>query len=41
MKDKLKIAVHHIEVNRETMNDKAALDLFIKAIKKIIAEADV
>ncbi|MFC8150419.1 hypothetical protein ACFUP3_12000 [Bacillus paralicheniformis] len=41
MEDKLKITVHHIEVNRETMSDKAALDLFIKAIKKIIAEADV
>ncbi|WP_263315955.1 hypothetical protein [Bacillus swezeyi] len=41
MKNKLKIAVRHIEVNRETMSDKAALDLFIKAIKKIIAEADV
>lgn len=34
MKDKLKIAVHHIEVNRETMSDKAALDLFIKESRK-------
>ncbi|MFT0803319.1 hypothetical protein VSK91_22075 [Bacillus swezeyi] len=41
MKNKLKIAVHHIEVNRETMSDKAALDLLIKAVKKIAAEADV
>ncbi|WP_302052523.1 hypothetical protein [Bacillus licheniformis] len=41
MKDKLKIAVHHIEVNRDEMGEKKVLDLLIKAIKKIAAEADV
>ncbi|WP_269769336.1 hypothetical protein [Bacillus glycinifermentans] len=41
MKNELKTAVRYIEANRETMSDKEALELLIKAIKKIAAEAVV
>lgn len=41
MKNKLKNAVHYIEANRDEMGDKKALDLLIKALKKIAAEAFV
>ncbi|MED2945524.1 hypothetical protein P4284_23470 [Bacillus swezeyi] len=41
MKNKLKNAVHYIEANRDEMGDKKALDLLIKAIKKIAAESAV
>ncbi|MEC0764971.1 hypothetical protein P8898_21995 [Bacillus haynesii] len=41
MKNKLKNAVQYIEANRDEMGDKKALDLLIKALKKIAAEAAV
>ncbi|GIN68487.1 MULTISPECIES: hypothetical protein [Bacillus] len=41
MKDTLKIAINFIEVNRKELGDKKALDMLLKAIKKIAAEAAV
>nr|MDH3154354.1 hypothetical protein [Bacillus licheniformis] len=38
MKNKLKNAVHYIEANRDEMGDKKALDLLIKALKKIVLQ---